>query len=125
MFILLYHCMFPCDKLSQINKHIVCVVGVYVFVLTCNYCPLQHWTKLQRGGGPWPKGRSSHAACCINYDSDSPLLLISGGIDSDGNTLKDAWLLNINAGSWKEVGWLQCMCQRLLVCNTQCSDNGG
>ncbi len=119
------HCMFPCDRLSQKNKHIVCVFGVYMFVLTCNYCPLQHWTKLQRAGGPWPKARSGHAACCINYGSDSPLLLVSGGLDGDGNTLKDAWLLNLNAGSWKEVGWLQCMCQRLLVCNTQCNDNGG
>ncbi len=38
---------------------------------------------------------------------------MSGGIDKDGNTLKDAWLLNVNAATWKEVGWLQCMCKGL------------
>ncbi len=89
-----------------------CVDGVYI-IHTGNHCPLQHWTKLQKSGGPWPKERSGHAACCIDYSGENPLLLVSGGVDKGDNVLKDAWLLNVNAATWKEVGWLQCICKGL------------
>ncbi len=63
---------------------------------------LQHWTKLQ-ADEPWPKDRAQHAACCINFGSEDPQLLISGGKDIVGRVLDDAWLLNVNSAKWKEV----------------------
>ena len=48
-------------------------------------------------------GRSAHAACCINYGEEHPQLLVSGGLDNDGNTLSDMWLMDVNSGTWKEV----------------------
>ncbi len=67
------------------------------------------WTALQRSvKGLWPVGRSDHAACCIQYGEGRPQLLVTGGLDSDGKTLGDAWLLDVNPGSWKEVGRHPC-----------------
>ena len=64
----------------------------------------QQWTKVEREeGAPWPVGRSRHAACCLNYDDDQPVLLMTGGIDKNSNTLGDAWLLDIHSGRWREV----------------------
>jgi len=54
-------------------------------------------------GAPWPVGRSWHAACCLNYEDDKPVLLMTGGIDWNGNTLNDAWLLDVHSGRWREV----------------------
>ena len=48
-------------------------------------------------------GRESHAACCLNYGDDEPILLMTGGVNDNYNTLKDAWLLEVNSGRWKEV----------------------
>ena len=45
----------------------------------------------------------SHAACCLNYGDDQPVLLMTGGIDKDGNTLSDTWLLDTHSRRWKEV----------------------
>ena len=53
-----------------------------------------------------PVGRSGHAACCINVGDDHPLLLVTGGLDKENCVLKDAWLLDIMARSWKEVSGL-------------------
>ena len=47
--------------------------------------------------------RSAHAACCLNYGEEHPQLLVSGGVDEDGNTLRDLWVLDVEAGTWKEV----------------------
>ena len=47
--------------------------------------------------------RSSHAAYCLSYGEEDPQLLVSGGLDKDGNTLKDLWILDVEAGTWKEV----------------------
>ena len=72
-------------------------------MLDC-YSSSQHWTKLDKsGGGPWPVGRSAHAACFLNYGEEHPQLLVSGGLDKDGNTLSDLWVLEVEAGTWKEV----------------------
>ena len=54
-------------------------------------------------GDPWPVERSSHAACCLNYDEDHPKLLISGGLDKDDNVLGDMWILDVDSGKWTEV----------------------
>jgi len=48
-------------------------------------------------------GRFDHAACCLNYRDDEPVLLVTGGVDDNGNTLKDGWLLEVNSGRWREV----------------------
>ena len=48
-------------------------------------------------------GRSFHAACCLNYGDDEPVLLMTGGTDKNHNTLGDAWLLDVNSGRWREV----------------------
>ena len=48
-------------------------------------------------------GRSWHAACCLNYGEEHPQLLVSGGWNNDDNTLSDLWVLDVEAGTWKEV----------------------
>ena len=47
--------------------------------------------------------RELHAACCLNYGDDNPQLLVTGGLDNDRNTLKDAWILDVLSGKWKKV----------------------
>ena len=70
----------------------------------------QHWTKLDKsGGGPWPVGRIFHAACCLNYGEEHPQLLVSGGRDKDNNILRDLWVLDVEARTWKEVRGITCM----------------
>ena len=60
--------------------------------------------KLQRSERDlWPAERQSHAACCLGFGSTHPQLLITGGIDKDDKTLKDAWLFDISSRKWKEV----------------------
>ena len=54
-------------------------------------------------GAPWPVARSLHAVCCLNYEDDQPVLLMTGGSDKNFNTLGDAWLLDVNSGRWREV----------------------
>ena len=64
----------------------------------------QEWTKLERPeGAPWPVERNAHAACCLNYGDNDPLLLVTGGLDKRNKTLSDAWLLDINTRRWREV----------------------
>ncbi len=59
--------------------------------------------------GPWPVGRWRHAACCIQYGEGRPQLLVTGGWDrSDLEPRGDAWLLDVNPGTWKEVGRHPC-----------------
>ena len=61
-------------------------------------------------------GRAAHAACCINYGEQHPQLLVTGGQDKDGKTLRDAWLLDVDSGTWKEV----CV-QVNSLCSFRCS----
>ena len=70
---------------------------------------LQHWTKLSKSGaGPWPEGRDSHAACCLNYGQQHPHLLVTGGADRQSKPLADVWILDIERGSWRKVRqWAQ------------------
>jgi len=64
----------------------------------------QEWTKLEKPhGAPWPVGRTRHAACCLNFGEDEPILLMTGGVDGNDSTLKDAWLLEVHSGRWREV----------------------
>ena len=48
-------------------------------------------------------GRIHHAACCLNYGEEHPQLLVSGGLDNHRKTLRDLWVLDVEAGTWKEV----------------------
>ncbi len=57
-------------------------------------------------GEPWPVGRSSHAACCLNYGQDHPQLLVYGGLGDDRETLGDMWILDVDTGKWTEVSLL-------------------
>ena len=59
----------------------------------------------------WPKRRSVHAACAIvdpnlsteDSCSPQPKLFVLGGADNDGYTINDAWILDVNSTTWKEV----------------------
>ena len=74
-------------------------------LLVCVLCHLsQEWTKLEKPeGAPWPVGRDSHAACCLNFGEENPQLLVTGGVDKNGNVLQDAWILEVKCGRWREV----------------------
>lgn len=48
-------------------------------------------------------GRADHSACCLNYGEEHPQLLIFGGLDSTSETLRDMWILDIDAGKWTEM----------------------
>ena len=64
----------------------------------------QEWTKLENSGvSPLPVGRDAHAACCLNYGEEHPQLLVTGGVDKDGISLQDAWILDVTSGGWREV----------------------
>ena len=74
---------------------------MYVLVL---WHLFQEWTKLERPeGAPWPMERSGHAACCLNCGEEHPQLLVTGGVDKNGTTLQDAWILDVKCGRWREV----------------------
>ncbi len=53
-------------------------------------------------GAPKPSPRTSHAAVCIDYNSNFPQLLVIGGFH-DKHTLSDVWCLNVPAQSWQQV----------------------
>ena len=83
-------------------------------MLACVLCHLsQEWISLERPkGAPWPVRRDSHAACCLNYGEDDPQLLVTGGVDNNGNSLQDAWVLDVKSGRWREVRiyqWFNCL----------------
>ena len=83
----------------EINK---ATVQSPLIILTC--FAIQIITKLERQERePWPVGRSYHAACCLGFDSQHPHLLVSGGVDNDDKTLRDAWLFDVMNRKWKEV----------------------
>ena len=57
---------------------------------------------------------------------------MTGGMDNNDNTLKDAWLLDINSGRWKEVrgvaiglyGTTQHHSQAILTASFDCLEHG-
>ena len=64
---------------------------------------MQHWSELaHRAGEPCPVGRSGHAAVCLGYGSDSPQLLVTGGVYNNGEVRGDVWMLDVRSG-WKKV----------------------
>ena len=70
---------------------------------------MQVITKLaeRQEGEPWPVGRSGHAACCLGFGSKHLHLLVTGGIDNHGKTLRDAWLFDVTNRRWEEVSRVQ------------------
>lgn len=56
--------------------------------------------------GDHPVGRQDHTAVCISSSltgQDQTVLLIIGGRDSHGHTLKDCWLFNFESITWTQV----------------------
>ena len=52
----------------------------------------------------WPKIRGHHAACCLDFNTMNPQLLISGGrIKKHDMPSKDIWILNLATQKWKQV----------------------
>ena len=75
-----------------------------ILVLSLAVQSLQHWTKHSKSEKqPWPKERSYHAACCLDYGQKDPKLLVIGGEHKDDETLRDVWILHVNSGSWEQV----------------------
>ena len=66
------------------------------------YLSFQNFKKMKKYG-PWPKKRSSHAACVLNYDQEYPQLLVAGGLDENTQALGDLWLLSVDHGMWIKV----------------------
>ena len=48
-------------------------------------------------------GRYAHAGAIIITGSDCPMLVISGGLDKNGDTLDDSWIFNFTQNSWINV----------------------
>ena len=67
-------------------------------------CLAQECTKLEPvAGQPLPLPRSQHAACCLNFGSDRPQVLVVGGRDSSNRVLRDAWLFDVHSCHWRQV----------------------
>ena len=66
-------------------------------------CPFQCWTNLKSQDSQWPKERLCHAAACLNYGQQYPQLLVFGGRNRQNEPLADAWILDIESGSWRKV----------------------
>ena len=55
--------------------------------------------------------RDSHAAVCLwNGGGDHPQLLVTGGED-ENNLIRDAWILDLQAGRWREVRSVMIVCK--------------
>ena len=64
----------------------------------------QEWAKLEKPeGAPWPVERTAHAACCLNYGEENPQMLVTGGLDKNGTTLQDVWILDVKSRRWRKV----------------------
>ena len=48
-------------------------------------------------------GRALHSGAIINTGSDCPMLVISGGVDKNVDTLDDCWIFNITNKYWINV----------------------
>ena len=96
------------------NKcHIFILVCLHVCTYHVYMYPTQVITKLaeRQEGEPWPVGRSGHAACCLGFGSKHPHLLVTGGVDNDDKTLRDAWLFDVTNRKWKEVSEVNVVAQ--------------
>ena len=88
------------------SKCVLVLSIMHTYMLAC--IPMQSFSELKLlEGGPVPMGRSGHAACCLNYGSPTPQLLISGGRDKNYAILSDSWILDVVSRRWWEVrhGW--------------------
>ena len=60
-------------------------------------------------GEPCPVKRCYHAAVCLGYGGDHPQLLVTGGKGGGAKVLKDAWILDMQSGKWREVRIDECV----------------
>ncbi|XP_019853472.1 PREDICTED: kelch domain-containing protein 1-like [Amphimedon queenslandica] len=51
----------------------------------------------------WPVGRFAHAGDIIITGLNCPMLVISGGLNKNNDTLDDCWIFNITQHSWVKV----------------------
>ena len=71
---------------------------------------MQHWRNLEHHvGEPCPVERCYHAAVCLGYGGDRPQLLVTGGMGAGSKVLKDAWILDMQSGKWREVRIDECV----------------
>jgi hypothetical protein len=76
-----------------------CMNDVYIIDLQ-----VMNWSKLNKSeDGPWPEERGGHAACCLNYGQRFPQLLVTGGLDRVQQPLADAWILDVDRGTWRKI----------------------
>ena len=60
-------------------------------------------------GEPCPEERTGHGAVCLGYGGDHPQLLVTGGKGAGEKILKDAWILDMQSGKWREVKIDECV----------------
>ena len=79
---------------------------VYAWILYHGIVIIQKITKIKPKSkeDKWPKMRlGHHAACCLDFNTKSPQLLISGGRIKHELPPKDIWILNLPAQEWNQV----------------------
>ena len=54
-------------------------------------------------GGKCPQGRFNHAACCLEFNSKCPILVVSGGENMNKETLCDTWMFSLASKTWNQV----------------------
>ena len=90
-----------CESEHDGYNHYQAIIQLTMYVW-CHFP--QEWTKLERPlEAPWPVERYAHAACCLNYGEEYPQLLVTAGWSKNETILSDAWILDVNSGSWKTV----------------------
>ena len=63
----------------------------------------KYWQRIKKPEAKWPVGRFWNAGSIINTRSGSPMLVISGGLDENAETLDDCWIFNITEHSCTKV----------------------
>ena len=64
------------------------------------------WKKLEVDYATGPLGRQDHTTVCVSSKitgHDYTVLLLIGGRDSQGHTLSDCWLFNVESVKWTKV----------------------
>ena len=55
-------------------------------------------------GDQLPKPRQGHAACCLNFGEDHPVVVVSGGLCSSCFMAEnDMWIHEVDSGEWTKV----------------------
>ena len=79
------------------------VIPVHGKLLLENFRLELHWSGIKPAHLVYPVERSLHAAVCLAYGGDHPQLLVTGGCTDAHKALRDAWMLDVQSGKWREV----------------------